>query len=201
MKPPNNNELLDSFAQSFSMLDELVCSRDRPPPPALVDATPSERRRMIRWRPARLATPRVGIDGLRRVGRLPQLFESFAQSFAWLEVDLRICRLFANPPAADFVELAAAMFADPVLNETLFPLRLVRFALAPDCGYDPICFDLSAFDGDDCPIVRLEHESVLMHDRVGKREIMFDSFGDLLRTVIDLGRESAADRDETDRSA
>ena len=197
MKLRSDSELLDAFAESFSILDELFCPHDRPPPPALVDEAPAEDWSIVRWHPTRLAAPRVRIDGLRRVGRLPQLFESFAENFGWLDVDLRICRLFANPPATDFVNLSTAMFADPVLNNTLMPLRLVRFALAPDCCYDPICFDLSDFDGDDCPIVRLEHESILMHDRIGKREVIFDSFRDLVRAVIDLGRDAAHDRDRT----
>ena len=130
MKPRNDSELLDAFAQSFLMLDELICPHDRPPPPELVDATPAEECSLVRWQPRRLAAPRVRIDGLRRVGRLPQLFESFAETYAWLDVDLRICRLFANPPATDFVDLSTAMFADPVLNKALLPLRFVRFALA-----------------------------------------------------------------------
>ena len=197
MKSRDDNELLDAFAQSFWILHELSCPHDRPPPLALVDATPTEDWSNVRWRPTKLATPRVGMDGLRRVGRLPQLFELFAGSFAWLDVDLRICRLFANPPATDFVAFSTAMFSDPVLNNTLLPLRLVRFALASDCCYDPVCFDLSAFDGDDCPVVRLEHESILMHDRVGKREVIFDSFRDLIRNVIDSTRDSAHDRDRT----
>lgn len=186
MKPRIDIELLEAFAGSFVLLDELLCPHDRHPPPALVDSTLSEDWSLVRWRPTRLDIPRVGISDLRRAGRLPQLFESFAESYAWLDVDLRVCRLFANPPTSDFTDLSTAMFADPVLNDTLLPLRLVRFALAPDGCYDPICFDLSAFDGDDCPIVRLEHESILMHNRVGKREIIFDSFRDLLQTVIDL---------------
>jgi hypothetical protein len=197
MKTQSDMELLDAFAESFSILDELFCPFDRPPPPVLVDATPAEECSHVRWHPRRLAAPRVRIDGLRRVGRLPQLFESFAETYAWLDVDLRICRLFANPPSTDCVDLSTAMFADPVLNNTLLPLRLVRFALAPDCCYDPVCFDLSNFDGDDCPIVRLEHESILMHDRIDKCEVIFDSFRDLVQAVIDLGHGAANNRDKT----
>lgn len=200
MKPQNDRELLDAFANSFSILDELVCPWDQPPPVALVDATPSADWNIVRWRPARLPTPRVSMDGFRRVGRLPKLFESFAESFAWLSVDLRVCRLFANPPATDVVSLSTAMFGDPVLNSTLLPLGLVRFALAPDCCYDPICFDLSAFHGDDCPVVRLDHESILMYDRLDRREAMFDSFRDLVQAVIDLGGDSARDGDRANRS-
>lgn len=189
MKPRNDNELLEAFAQSFSVLDDLTCPQDCSTPLAIVDATSSEDWKVRRWRPNRLAVPRTGMEVIRRVGPLPQLFESFAQSFAWLDVDLRICRFFANPPAVDYADLANAMFADPVLNQTLLPLRFVRFALAPSGSYDPICFDLSRFDGDDCPIVRLEHESILMHDRVGKPEVLFNSFRELLWSVIELGRE------------
>ena len=197
MKPRNDSELLDAFAQSFLMLDELICPHDRPPPLVLLDATTSVDWSIVRWHPIRLPAPRACIDCLRRVGRLPQLFESFAESFGWLDVDLRICRLFANPPATDCVDLSTAMFADLVLNNTLLPLRLVRFALAPDCCYDPICFDLSNFDGDDCPIVRLEHESILRHDRIDKCEVIFDSFRDLVLAVIDLGHGAANNRDKT----
>ncbi len=67
------------------------------------------------------------------IGRLPQLFEWFAESFAWLDVDLGICRLFANLPRTNLADLSKEMLADPVLNNRLLPLRLVRFALAPNC--------------------------------------------------------------------
>ncbi len=119
MKPRIDIELLEAFAGSFVLLDELLCPHDRHPPPALVDSTLSEDWSLVRWRPTRLDIPRVGISDLRRAGRLPQLFESFAESYAWLDVDLRVCRFFANPPTTDFTDLSTAMFADPVLNDTL----------------------------------------------------------------------------------
>jgi hypothetical protein len=199
MNPRNDCELLDRFAQSFARIDDLIYSHDQPPPYTLADASASDDWGIIRWKPARLAVPRDGLNDLHRVGHLPSLFEAFAESYAWLDVDLRVCRLFANPPAADLVALSNAMFADPVINNTLFPSRLVRFALASNCCYDPICFDLTRFDGDDCPIVRLEHESILMHDRIGKRETVFDSFRDFVLTVIDLGWETVEDRDRSNR--
>jgi len=199
MTSRKDSQLLDSFAQSFARMDDLFCSHNQPPPNALADAIDSDDWDIIRWKPARLDSTREGVKELRRVGRLPSLFESFAETYSWLDVDLRVCRLFENPPAADLVTLSNAMFADPAINNTLLPLRLVRFALAPDCCYDPICFDLSAFVGDDCPIVRLEHESILMHNRIGKRETIFDSFRDLMLTVIDLATASPQERDRTKR--
>ena len=80
--------LLDSFAQSFAKLDDLWCTHQEPPPGLLMDGFDSDDWNIIRWNPTKLDAPRNGIESLRRVGRLPTLFELFAVSYAWLDVDL-----------------------------------------------------------------------------------------------------------------
>ncbi len=54
----------------------------------------------------------MDVKVLRRIGQLPTLFEHLAQWYAWLDVDLGVCRLFANPPSADCNSLVDAMFHD-----------------------------------------------------------------------------------------
>jgi hypothetical protein len=82
------------------------------------------------------------------------------------------------------------MFSDPVLTQTLIPNRYIRFALAPDSSYDPVCFDLNRFNNNDCPIVRIEHESVLMHETIGDVATLFDTFRDLVIAVVALDTHS-----------
>lgn len=184
MKPDTDIDLLERFVQSFARLDDLHCSQTEPPPQSMLSGIDSEDWNFIQWSPTKLAIPRTDLEQVRRIGPLPSLFESFAVSFAWLAVDLRVCRLFSNPPTGDLRSLADAMFSDRVLNDALLPVGLVRFALAPNSCYDPICFDLTRFDGDDCPIVRLEHESILIRDQIDKRVTIFDSFRSLVDAVI-----------------
>ncbi len=194
-----DSQLIDDFASMFSNLDDLICVHEEPPPQLLFDCIDPDDWNIIRWKPAKLAAQRNDIETLRRVGPLPTLFEQFAQCYAWLEVDLGICRLFANPPTSDFDSLVESMFCDRVMNDTLIPARLVRFALAPDCCYDPICFDLSRFDDNDCPIIRFEHESILCDHRLGEGETLFDSFRELVHAVIDASRTKPQPRDRTKR--
>jgi hypothetical protein len=51
-----------------------------------------------------------------------------------------------------------------------------------------MCFDLNSRQGDDCPIVQLEHESILCHDKIGKSWQRFPSFRDLMCATIDLAQ-------------
>jgi len=186
MKPraSNDADLLDRFMQSFARLDDLTWMHDEPLPDLLSDGIDPDDWTSIRWRPVKLDSPRTAMSSIRRVGALPNLFELLAASYCWLTVDLGVCRLFSNPPTEDLQPFADAMFADPALNKILLPARLVRFALAPNECYDPICFDLTQMIDGDCPIVRLEHESILMHDRIGGREALFGSFRELVEAVI-----------------
>ena len=106
-----------------------------------------------------------------------------------MSVDLEIVRLLGNPPGDSLQPLANLMTSDPVLQTTLGPKGYVRFAMASDC-YDPICFDVNRTAGDDCPIVRLNHESILMHDRIGDVSTIFDSFRDLVLAVLALEHQT-----------
>lgn len=95
-----------------------------------------------------------------------------------------------NLPADDLGPLATSMFADPVLNNTLIPNGFSRFAMAPDYCYDPFCFDLNRFRDDDCPIVRLNHESILSYDTIGDVVTVFDTFRDLIHAVLAIDTRS-----------
>ena len=77
------------------------------------------------------------------------------------------------------------MYGDIVMNNTLLPANFVRFALAPNECYDPICFDVSRMVDGDCPVVRMNHESILSNDEIGEVTTVFDSFRSLVVAVIE----------------
>ena len=55
---------------------------------------------------------------------------------------------------------------DRYLYPVLFANKLVEFGKAPGGSYDPICFDLKRRKAGDCPILRVDHESVLIDGQV-----------------------------------
>jgi hypothetical protein len=183
-----DDELIRRFVATFAQLDELGCLPSAPPPPELfagMDADGS-----VCWRPAVIATPREQLHELyRRVpGPFPALYEELVLNYRWLEVDLQTARLLANPPGPTLDGLADEMLGDPVLINTLLPAGFIPFGKATDLCYDPMCFDLDSRQGDDCPIVQLEHESILCHDKIGASWQRFPSFRDLMCETIDLAQ-------------
>jgi len=188
------SKLIDRFVASFERVeeDELDCFHYGSPPHELIVGPASiGGQNDFRWRPKAISTPAAALDIVHaRVGALPQLYEQLVLSYRWLEVDLRVCRLLENPPGDD-LQLADGMFddgmfADPVMNDTLLPAGFARFAKAPEMCYDPICFDLNRMVNGDCPIMRFEHESILMYDKIGDHEQIFDSFGELMVAVLNI---------------
>ena len=178
--------LLARFIATFAQLDELLWFDDGSPPPEMVvTVRDSNASSLPRWQPAKQCVPRSALSEIQRIGPLPDLFESLALSYCWLDVDLNVCRLIANPPTGDLKTLADSMYGDIVMNNTLLSANFVRFALAPNECYDPICFDVSRMVDGDCPVVRMNHESILSNDEIGEVTTVFDSFRSLVVAVIE----------------
>ena len=181
--------LIQRFVDSFQRLDDSTYTADEPPPAALTLGPAPDDWNTIRWAPASITSPPESIGDLPHHESLPTLYRQLALSYRWMSVDLEIVRLLGNPPGDGLQPLANLMTSDPVLQNTLAPNGYVRFAMAPDC-YDPICFDVNRAADDDCPIVRLNHESILMHDRIGDVSTVFDSFRDLVLAVLALEHQT-----------
>ena len=183
IKRDSNLALLQRFAKAFSRFDGHIYTHANPPADAFLDGIDADDWNVVRWRPLKRQTPPLAVSAIRFAGKLPTLYELFALSYRWPQVQLGACRLLANELATDLQPLANSMLIDPLLNQTLVPAHYVRFATATE-NYDPICFDLNRYAGDDCPIVRLDHESILMHESIGNTKTIFETFRELVVTVV-----------------
>lgn len=179
-----DEQLLAQFVAAFTELDGPPYCHDSPPPDEFAAGVDPDDWNLIQWRPATVQTPQEALGVIHRGRRLPLLFEQLVLSYRWPAVDIGVCRMLANPPGSGLEPLASAMFGDPVLTEVLLGSGFVRFALAGNGSYDPICFDSPGYNDGDCPIVRLDHESVLTNGEVGKAERVFESFRDLIHAAL-----------------
>jgi hypothetical protein len=188
----SDDGLLERFVATFPQLDDLICLPNEPVPPELAspESDDWDSWQGDRWRPAAIATGRDQLEALyhKVPGPFPALYERLVLSYRWLDVFLRTAMLLGNPPGPTLDGLAGAILRDPVLTNTLLPAGLIPFGRVSDGGYDPMCFDLNARKKDDCPIIQVEHESVLCHDRIGKTCLRYPSFRELACETIDLAQ-------------
>jgi hypothetical protein len=180
-----DDDLIARFVATFKRLDDLICLPSEPSPPELASPDSDE---WDRWRPATIVTDREQLENLYRkvLGPFPALYEQLVLTHRWLEVHLGTVMLLPNPPGPTLDGLAGAILGDPVLIATLLPAGLIPFGKVSGGGYDPMCFDLNASKRGDCPIIQVEHESILCHDRIGQTWQRYPSFRELVCETIDL---------------
>lgn len=182
-------KLIQRFVDCFQRLDDSTYTHDEPPPPELNLGPDPDDWNALRWAPAAITTPTEALNIFPFTDSLPKIYLQIVLSYRWVEVDLHLLRFGGNPPGDGLQLLSESMFSDPVLTQTLKPNGYIRFGMAADC-YDPICFDLNrALDGD-CPVVQIDHESVLTHGKIGDVVTLFDTFRELVLAVLELDNET-----------
>lgn len=184
-------ELVDAFVSTFVELDNcLFYTHDRPPFPEFNSGIDPEDWNRIRWSPAKFVTEKSQLRPIydRLPRRLPKLYEHLALNYRWPEVNLHRIRLKANPPGPDLSGLSREIFNEPAFEGVLIAAGFIPFACGAEgdeWSYDPVCFDLNSLnDGEDCRILRFEHESILCHGRIGEVWQLWPSFEALVADTV-----------------
>ena len=104
----------------------------------------------------RLATP------------FPELYHSLIARYRFAEFDVGPIMFFANTGQAVFHELSSCIFRVRYLSPVLLDQGLLQFGQPDSANYDPICFDSRRAKRADAPIVRIDHEDILSHNKRGR---------------------------------
>lgn len=184
----SDTKLLTQFVESFARLDEMLALEEVPDELLVKPQTETWEswREFSRWQPFLVETDPAELESLYQKigGTFPPLYEQLLLSYRWLEVDLKLLRLFANPPGDKFDGLSETIFADRGLAEVLIPAGYVPFGRS-SVNYDPMCFDLNnRLSAGDCPVVQFEHEAILCERQIGEQWQRWASFRDLMNEVV-----------------
>ncbi|HVS73173.1 MAG TPA: hypothetical protein VHQ47_18100 [Phycisphaerae bacterium] len=185
-------QLLKKFVESFTKFDALYI----PGGWNDIESVPIEMRAGFddsvaarpMWKPIVVRTQRSLLDEIYRTlpGRFPSLYEELLLSYRWIDIDLDdIITLYANPSIASLRPVLEEITKDAGLTKVLFPQGLIPFGHPPKPSYDPICFSTHELRDGDCPILRIEHESVLCRGRIGDVWPIAASFEALMCEIID----------------
>jgi hypothetical protein len=183
----DDSELADTFVGTFGKLGDLWTSYELDPIAWQLAFGSLNEYGMKQWRPIRVSTEPSSLEALyaNLPARFPPLYERLVLSYRWAEIDLGLFRLLANPPGPNLAGLSEEFSRHRAMQETLFPNKCLQFGKGPDVNYDAICFDWSRRlpDGD-CPVIQVDHEGVLSHNRFKKVAELAPSFRELMLRVI-----------------
>ncbi|HEY3268424.1 MAG TPA: SMI1/KNR4 family protein [Armatimonadota bacterium] len=167
------DELIDRFVETINRLPREPDVEDQIP--ASVRGEPDDAEGWYDWSIRPLPT----IDWIepmeRRIGiEFPPAFRSLVTRYVFPCFDAGPIALAANTPEGVFWELRCM---DPAFEEVLVPKGYIPFARPDTFRYDPICFDTRRRGADgECPLVCIEHESVLCNSVIGDIEDVAPSF-------------------------
>jgi hypothetical protein len=148
-----------------------------------------------KWRPVRVATAPSALDGLRAKlpARIPTLFEHLLLNYRWADVDLDIFTLTANPIGNDLSRWLAEAARDEFLWNFHLRSGYIPFGKGPDMDYDRICFETRTRKrGDECRIVKIDHEEALCSERITIVRELAPSFRSLVEQTIAHKKSSMA---------
>lgn len=121
--------------------------------------------------------------------RLPQImpgsFRSLIERHRFCCVTVGPVMFFANTGRPMFLELSDRLFRDKHLSPMLLQNGYLQFGNPFECNYDPICFDMRPRRGKDAPIVQLDHEDILIHNRISLVEEIAPSLRHFMQRAID----------------
>ncbi len=116
-------------------------------------------------------------------GKFPNLFEELIMSYRWgYLADVGILSFYPNPPGKGFEGLRQAIFEDKNLSQICLENGYIPFGRGPNFVYDPICFEVGK--SKEPRIVRLEHESILIHSKIHRPIEIASNFRDLISKVL-----------------
>ncbi|HXJ05994.1 MAG TPA: hypothetical protein VNH65_12905 [Candidatus Acidoferrum sp.] len=188
----HHNQLLDQFVACWRKLDGFDLresiddlSFNLPPDSPL-------RAQHHYWRPFQLATAQPMLEAIyaKLPARFPPLYEQLVLSYRWLEVDLQLYRLRANPPGPGLSGLLGRILKDEFLSGFLLKNGFIPFGKGTDMDYDPVCFDLTNRKKNrEFEIVKLDHEEILCNERIRVVAKLAPSFEQLVRQTIEAAAQ------------
>jgi hypothetical protein len=120
--------------------------------------------------------------------RLPASLRSLVTRYQFAPFEIGGIRFFANAGSEDDDEMRVAIFRDPFISAATTANGFIQFARPADGNYDPICFDTSQHaQNREYPIVRLDHEAILIYRRIRKLQTIASSFYRFVVDVIKAG--------------
>lgn len=113
--------------------------------------------------------------------RLPPSFRSLVSRYRFGPFDVFGIRFFGNSGAGDLQDLVVASLRGPVLVRVCQRGGFLHVGRPSTGAYDPVCFDMTRRTNEgEAPLVCLEHEEILIGERIGGAKDYGASFAEMI---------------------
>lgn len=114
----------------------------------------------------------------------PDLYLLLIERYRFCEFEVGPVMFFANTGLSFFYELADRISRDPGIFPLLRSNGHLQFGIPHAANYDPVCFDMRRGNRGDAPIVQLDHEEILIRNRIRVVQEIAPSFAAFAQRAI-----------------
>lgn len=129
--------------------------------------------------------------------KLPTCFTDFVCKYAFTDFEISRLHHYDNYDGNERWCWQVALFADIPIFETCTSHLFLPIGQPEQGNYDRVCLDLNRLKRGDCPVVQLDHEAILLKDKIKIVAELAPSYKRLITTVLD----SYQQLDRTDPSS
>lgn len=180
----NFDALIDSFVEQVNASPRELLFDYEVPQSVRIGTSPDAVYGMWDWKIKRYE----GIDWLENLeaklpSQFPKSFRSLVNRYIFPQFDSGPLQFLANTPEGvnNLYELRTGIFKDKCLSASLLRNGFLQFARNFSGSYDPICFDTNNKEtASEYPIVNIDHESILCHDKIEITNVLAPSFAELI---------------------
>ncbi len=116
--------------------------------------------------------------------RIPGRFLRFINAYEFIDFSFPDLRLYNNTGAEDRWSWPVALFCDETIFAVTTRYRFLPIGQPDEANYDRICLDLNRLKNGDCPVVQLDHEEILINERIKIVSDRFATFEALEQKIL-----------------
>lgn len=115
--------------------------------------------------------------------RFPKTYRSLVLRYRYQALEFEHGELFGNVGDGSEQDISYRMYCDPTLSSWLIERGFLHFGRPYLGDYDPICFDTRAGITLDAPVLKFDHEDILLGRDKVHREALAPGFFEFLESV------------------
>ena len=116
--------------------------------------------------------------------KIPTAYLYLMQNYWFRNFEVGPIMFFGNTGQGIYYEFSKKVFADNGLYPTMHKNGFLQFGNPFESNYDPICFDMKREHRGDAPIVQLDHEEILIRERIRIVDEIAPSFSAFMQHAI-----------------
>jgi hypothetical protein len=118
--------------------------------------------------------------------RFPPTYRSLVTRYEFGPFEAGKLMLFGSVERTEMFDLPYALFKDDAIYTATSRAGFVQFGHPYWYNYDPVCFDTThRSSSGECPIIQVDHEEILCHDRIRVLGKLFSSFREYAEGIVD----------------